>query len=199
MTTLVILLLTLVAVVDSQTLSRSYIRLSGWSKSFQPANSIELLETQSVSSLLQCGSGKIEHFYYFYKQIMLHSLACNLNTQCRTFDYDSSSRVCRLFEGALETGYTVSAVPTSRVGSVQYFSIFFNAFQQPCSQCTENRYLTCLNNTCQCPLHSFWNGSQCENQRYENESCLNDEWCRNDPLGLICSVANVCISKTLHR
>jgi hypothetical protein len=130
---------------------------------------------------------------------MSHSLACNRNIQCRTFDYDSSSRVCRLFEGALETGYTVSAAPTSRVGSVQYLSIFFNAFQQPCSQCTEDRYLTCLNNTCQCPLHSFWNGSQCENQRYENESCLNDEWCRHDPFGLVCSVANVCISKTLYR
>jgi hypothetical protein len=76
--------------------------------------------------------------------------------------------------------------------------IFFTAFYQPCSQCSENRYMTCSNNTCQCPLHSFWNGSLCENQRYENASCLNDEWCRNDPFGLICSMSNVCISKSWH-
>jgi hypothetical protein len=130
---------------------------------------------------------------------MSSSLACNLNIQCRTLDYDSSSLVCRLFEGVLETGYSVSAAPTSRVGSLKYISMFFTAFQQPCSQCVESRYLTCLNNTCQCPLHSFWNGSQCDNQRYENASCLNNEWCRNDPFGLVCSSSGVCISKSLNR
>ncbi len=129
---------------------------------------------------------------------MCNPLACNRNVQCRTFDYDSSSLACRLFEGALDTGSIVSASTTSRVGSLQYFPIFFNAFQQPCSQCIESRYLTCLNNTCQCPLYSFWNGSQCENQRYENASCLNNTWCRNDPYGLICSASHVCTSKALH-
>ena len=130
---------------------------------------------------------------------MCGTVACSLNFQCRTFDHDASSLACRLFEGALETGNVVSAVPTSRVGSLRYFSTLFTAFRQPCSQCTENRYLTCSNNTCQCPMHSFWNGSQCENQRYENASCVNNEWCRNDPFGLICSVSNVCISKALKN
>ncbi len=41
----------------------------------------------------------------------------------------------------------------------------------------------------------IWNENQCENQRYENTSCLNNEWCCNDPFGLICSISNVCISK----
>jgi hypothetical protein len=126
---------------------------------------------------------------------MCHSLACYLNVQCRTFDYDSSSLVCRLFEGTLDTGYIVSAASTSCVGFLKYVPIFFTAFNQTCSQCTKNRYLTCSNNTCQCPLHSFWNGSQCVNQRYENASCLSNEWCRNDPFGLICSMSNICTSK----
>jgi hypothetical protein len=126
-------------------------------------------------------------------------LACNGNIQCRTFDYDSSLLVCRLFEGALDTGHIIPAAPTSRVGSLEYFPTFFSAFLQPCAQCVENRYLTCLNNTCQCPLHSFWNGSVCENQRYENASCMNNEWCRNDPFGLICSASNVCTRKIGYR
>jgi hypothetical protein len=194
MTILIMLLLGLVAVLDAQTLTQCYGRLSSSGENFKPANSIELLETCSVSSLLQCGYGKNEHFFNILKQIMCHPLACYVNVQCRTFDYDSSSLVCRLFEGALDTGHIVSAASTSRVGFLNYFPIFFTAFHQPCSQCTQNRYLTCSNNTCQCPFHSFWNGSQCENQRYENASCLNDEWCRNDPFGLICSV-QICISK----
>jgi hypothetical protein len=128
---------------------------------------------------------------------MLLSLACNLNVQCRTFDYDSSSLVCRLFEGAFETGCSVPVSPTSRIGFLKYTPTLFTAFQQSCSQCINSRYLTCSNSTCQCPLHSFWNGNQCENQRYENASCSNNEWCRNDLFGLIC-VSSVCISKSLH-
>jgi hypothetical protein len=122
--------------------------------------------------------------------------ACNLNIQCRTFDYDSSSLICRLFEGALNTGYTVPAASTSRIGSLAYTPVLFTTFNQPCSECLESRYLTCSNNTCQCPLHSFWDGNQCENQRYDNASCLNNQWCRNDLLGLFCSVSDVCTSKT---
>jgi hypothetical protein len=52
-----------VAVLDAQTLPQSYGRLNGSSKNFQPVNSIELLETRSISSLLQCGYGKNDHFH----------------------------------------------------------------------------------------------------------------------------------------
>ena len=129
---------------------------------------------------------------------MCYPLACYLNVQCRTFDYNSSSLDCRLFEGALETGHIVPAIPTSNVGFLKNIPAFFTAFHQPCSKCAKNRYLTCSNSTCECPLHSFWNGSQCGNQRYENASCLSDEWCRNDPFGLICSMSQICISKASH-
>jgi hypothetical protein len=50
---------------------------------------------------------------------MSSSLACNLNVECRTFDYDSSLLICRLFEGALETGYSVPAAATLRIGSLK--------------------------------------------------------------------------------
>lgn len=184
--------------LDAQTLPQSYIRLSDWSKKFQPANSIELVATLSVPSFNRCAYGKNERFSSNSKLMTRYDLllACNLNVRCRTFDYDSSSLVCRLFEGALNTGYTISAPSTSRVGSVQYFPDFLTAVNQSCAQCAENRYLTCSNSACQCPTHTFWNGSQCVNQRYENASCLNNKWCRNDPFGLVCSVSNICTSKT---
>jgi hypothetical protein len=54
----------LFAALDAQTLPQSYIQLSNLSQSFQPINPIELLETRSVSSLLQCAYGTNEHFYY---------------------------------------------------------------------------------------------------------------------------------------
>ncbi len=53
----------LFAVLDAQTLPQSYIRLSGSSEKFQPADPIELLENRSVSCLRQCGYGKNEHFH----------------------------------------------------------------------------------------------------------------------------------------
>ncbi len=63
MTILIMLLLMLFAVLDAQNLLQSYIRLSDSSGNFQPANPIELLETRFVSSILQCGYGKNEHFH----------------------------------------------------------------------------------------------------------------------------------------
>ncbi|CAF4048940.1 unnamed protein product, partial [Adineta steineri] len=170
----------LVSALNVETLFESYIQLSQLSSQFQPANSIELLETQSVSSFMQCG------------------YICNRNIQCRTFDYNSSSMICRIFEGALDTGSIVSAAPTSRVGFIKYSSLYFIAINQPCTQCIESRYLTCLNNTCQCPAHSFYNGSQCENQRYENASCLNNDWCRQDPFQLLCSTSSICIAFAVY-
>jgi len=105
--------------------------------------------------------------------------------------------VCRLFESELNTGQLVSTVASSQVGFIKYTPALFTTFQQPCSQCKESRYLTCsTNDTCQCPVHSFWNGTQCINQRYANSSCLNDQWCRQDPFELVCSLAKICTSKS---
>ncbi len=125
-------------------------------------------------------------------------IVCNQNVQCRTFDYDSYSLMCRLFEGAVETGQVIpSGSLTSRVGSVRLQPSFFAAFGQPCAQCTNTRYLVCpskRNNTCQCPQNTFWNGVQCENQVYEDSNCSNNQWCRTD-LELTCSNLHFCTGK----
>lgn len=142
---------------------------------------------------------RLSIFYLVSKYGACPPLACNLNVQCRTFDYDSSSLLCRLFGGAFSTGHVVPAVTTSRIGFVEYLPLIFKNFGQPCSQNLANRYMACLNNTFECPLHSYWSGSVCENQRYENASCLNDDWCRNDPFGLTCSSSNICTSKDYPR
>jgi hypothetical protein len=63
MTVVMMFFLMLIAALDAQTLPQSTIGLSKFGARFQPANSIELLETQSVSSLLQCGAGKNEHLH----------------------------------------------------------------------------------------------------------------------------------------
>ena len=195
MTLLIALLLTVITIHDTQPLSQSYVQISDLGEAFQPLNSIELLGIHSVSSFMRCSSGKTAHLYLIFKCRISHRLACNLHVLCRTFDYDASSLLCRLFEGAFSTGHVVAAASTSRIGFLRYFSMLFKNFGQPCSQSTESRYLTCSSNKLECPLHSYWDGSQCLNQRYENASCSYDDWCRNDPFGLTCSPSNICNSK----
>ena len=107
--------------------------------------------------------------------------------------------MCRLFEGAVETGSLVpSGPPTSRVGAVSFQPDLFAAFGQDCTQCTNSRYLVCSssnNNTCQCPKNTIWNGVECKNQGYEDAYCSNNQWCRED-IGLNCSNLKFCTSKT---
>ena len=90
----------------------------------------------------------------------------------------------------------ISSVATSRVASVRLDSKFYANFGQTCSNCIQNRYLTCLNMTCQCPPHFFWNGATCENQGFAGAPCNGSQSCRTDQNGLICSEANTCASKS---
>jgi hypothetical protein len=123
------------------------------------------------------------------------NIVCNQNVQCRTFDYDSYSLVCRLFEGAVNTGNIISSGSlTSYVGSVQLPPNLFAAFGQQCVQCLNSRYLVCSsnsNNTCQCPENTIWNGVICQNQGYEDTYCSNNQWCRED-VGMNCSNLHFC-------
>lgn len=74
---------------------------------------------------------------------ILSVIACNVHIQCRTFDYDSSSYVCRLFEGAASTGNLIPSILSSRVGALQFSPDLYTTFDQSCSQCIQSRYLTC--------------------------------------------------------
>jgi len=139
---------------------------------FQSRNPVQLLMQTTSRRRLMC------------------SAACNQQPSCRTIDYDSNSGRCRLFEGDLTTGSIVlSASTTSIVGSVVLFpSLFTQIHNQPCQACQEDRYEICSTNTntCQCRRHTYWNGSICSLQLFDNDSCSQIDACRAD-LNLTCA------------
>jgi hypothetical protein len=169
-------------------LFESSIRLTAFGTAFQPRNPIEVLGIFSnVPSLLQC------------------AIQCNQNRQCRTFDYDQSSLVCRQFEGEFLTGTVLnnSTLLSSRIGSILYDTTdtlqFYSSYNQTCDQCGIgiNRYLQCINNTCQCPPNTYWNGQMCSNQLYKGAICNYSSACRPD-LNLTCSTqTNTCVVSTV--
>lgn len=162
---------------------QSSLYLTPFGTQFQPSNSIELLGTFSnIRSILRC------------------TMLCNQNRQCRTFDYDQSSLVCRLFEGELVSGTIVynSTPMTSRIGAINYnttiIPTLYSAYNQTCDQCTDggNRYLQCINNICQCPINTYWNGQMCANQVFNGSNCSSASTCRQD-LNLTCySLTSTC-------
>ncbi|CAM4775294.1 unnamed protein product [Rotaria magnacalcarata] len=138
------------------------LMLGEWGTKFQPTDPSSLLSQSNAKSLLRC------------------SASCNLNRQCRTFDYDSSSLLCRLFNDDLSTSNLVSSVQTQRIGSVTVPTRAFNNYGQPCSKCVADRYLTCSSfGTCECPLGSCWNGAQCDKRNNFNASASSiiSNWC----------------------
>ncbi|CAF4149908.1 unnamed protein product, partial [Adineta steineri] len=87
---------------------------------------------------------------------------------------------------------------TSRIGAILYnttaTSQFYSAYNQTCDQCSTggNRYLQCINNTCQCPIYTYWTGQKCSNQLYNGENCSSTLSCRQD-LNLTCNTqTNTC-------
>ncbi|CAF1283928.1 unnamed protein product [Adineta ricciae] len=149
--------------------------LSPYGNQFQPADSIELLAVfHNIPSVLRC------------------TLICYKNIQCRTFDYDVNSQQCRLFEGSADTGALISSSTTTKVGWVVLNHLLYNFYNFTSDKCTNDRFLYSDNvsGLCQCIIHTFWNGSICVNQRYSNQGCINDNWCRTD-LNLTC-VSSIC-------
>jgi hypothetical protein len=139
---------------------------------YQPNNNVQLISINSIQTKLLC------------------SAQCNQLTTCRIFNYDTVSKRCRLFEGDLTTGSIIlSSSTTSVVGTVQISSnLYSSVYNQSCQFCQQNRYETCSINasTCQCPGHTYWNGSVCALQLFENETCGQLNSCRSD-LNLTCT------------
>jgi hypothetical protein len=186
-----LLVLFFIIPVSHQQQSQSFessIQLTAFGTAFQPRNPIELLGTSSnVRSLLRC------------------AMQCNQNRQCRTFDYDRSSLICHQFEGDISTGTILnsSVSLSSRIGSIRYNTTDalqqYSSYNQTCDQCGIgiNRYLQCINNTCQCPTNTYWNGQMCSNQLYTGAKCNSSSACRQD-LNLTCSTQmNTCIVPTV--
>ena len=155
---------------------QSSLYLTPFGTQFQSSNAIELLGIlPNIRSILRC------------------TMMCNQNRQCRTFDYDQSSLICRLFEGELSSGTIVyNSIPiTSRIGAINYntaiIPTLYSAYNQTCDQCTVggNRYLECINNRCQCPINTYWNSQMCANQVFNGSNCSSVSTCRQD-LNLTC-------------
>ena len=166
----------------SEPIFQSSISLTPLGTAFLPGESIELVDVfYSVRSLIRC------------------TMQCNQNRRCRTFDYDSSSRVCRLFEGQFSTGTALynATFSSSRIGaiSISTNTQIYSTYNQTCDQCImdANRYLECMNGFCQCPLNNFWNVQACLNQVYNGSHCNHSfPSCRQD-FNLTCSnITNTC-------
>ena len=168
---------------ETQLMFQSSITLTPFGTAFLPCNPIELISTfYSVRSLLRC------------------TMRCNQNRRCRTFDYDSSLFVCRLFEGQFSTGTVVhnQTLSSSRIGAIliDVKTDTFASYNRTCEQCgvNGNRYLECVNGVCQCPVNNYWNGQACVNQLYNGSSCnYSFASCRHD-LNLTCSnITSTCL------
>ncbi|CAF1308819.1 unnamed protein product [Adineta ricciae] len=62
-------------------------------------------------------------------------------------------------------------------------------YNQSCDYCAQDRYLVCRNDTCQCPVHTYWTNKTCQSQSFTGAPCNSSRQCRND-LGLVCSREN---------
>lgn len=107
---------------------------------------------------------------------------CHQNGLCQVFDYDSLSRQCRLFEGDLKTAGWIgpSNSSTSTAGDLKQLPILFSAYGQPCSACSEDRYLRCINATCSCQEHTYAADNVCASQILCAGSCTTADQCRSD-------------------
>ena len=96
---------------------------------------------------------------------------CNQQAICRSFDYDTSTMMCRLFSDA---SVVSSNSTTSRAGSVQYTPDLYSSYGQMCTRdnCEISRYLTCNPfNTCQCPAGQRPNAQMCVGESWEVFHC----------------------------
>jgi hypothetical protein len=133
-----------------------------------------LVQSQSIYESLTAMSSQgiqyspLDASAQFISSTMVHSLkrcamACNLNTLCRIFDFGAIiPQQCRLFEGDIGTLGTIipSPLSNSKVGTVEITPSLFTQYGQSCSSvCSNSRYLACINSTCQCMPHTYWNSS----------------------------------------
>ncbi len=151
------------------------------SKSYFSNFGLEFLAIDNSSSLISILTTKSRLFC---------SAECNKLIDCRTFDYDDDSKQCRIWNADLTTGSIVPSPskPRSSVGTIQLSTKnYINSHNQSCDKCQYSRYEICdtITNTCQCPSKTYWNGSMCLTQLFQNQICTSAEACRSD-LNLTC-------------
>ena len=139
---------------------------------FLPKSPIQILFNNQMASKMLCAG------------------LCNSNPSCRIFNYDYTSKQCKLFEGDLTTGNISTSIGSnSTVCHVDIQpELYTKTYRKNCSECTFNRYTMCTKNasTCQCPANSYWNGEKCILQLFENDTCNNVNACHQS-LNLTCT------------
>jgi hypothetical protein len=168
---LVIYYITLISLFKtSSTVSQSYFVLSDIGLEFSPFDQQALLLLESYSN-----------------SISICTQTCFMISGCRTFNFDIQTKLCRLYEGDIDTTGLVMASlsPQSICGSIQLTVNDFAAYGHACSYCEGSRYLTCISSICQCQTHTYFNGSICLSQKLNGGECNDTSQCRND-LNLIC-------------
>ncbi|CAF1075662.1 unnamed protein product [Adineta steineri] len=107
---------------------------------------------------------------------------CHSNGNCRIFDFNDQSLLCRLFQGNIITmgSIVASSSPQSRVGSKKYNAEQFLNHGQSCPLCEGSRYMRCINNTCQCEINTYFDGLICQSQKLLGDVCVNSTECRYD-------------------
>ncbi|CAF0780857.1 unnamed protein product [Adineta steineri] len=112
---------------------------------------------------------------------------CLTIVECRIFNFDIQTKHCRLYEGDIDTtGSIITSVSSQSIcGSFQMTMNDFVDYGRPCSMCDHNRYLICINSSCQCQSHTYFDGSICRSQKLNGARCGSDVECRND-INLTC-------------
>ncbi|UJR12669.1 hypothetical protein I4U23_016843 [Adineta vaga] len=170
---LLFFLAVLIFLIQLSTEDKSVFNISSLGRQFVPFdNSLPPLLTFTAKRMLYC------------------SLECNKRIDCRTYDFDSDSKQCRLWDVDTTTGFVVASPskPRSVVGTIRLsFNTYVHSHNQSCNKCFDSRYELCdtNSNTCQCPLKTFWNGSMCLVQLLRNQICSGMNVCRSD-LNLSC-------------
>ncbi len=161
-------------------LPQSYILMSDLGYYFKPIQTVEWRNDMLISSLTEC----------------IHQ--CNQDFLCRTFDYNVQPNWCRLFQVEPSPGQIIyDSSLISQVGYVQLFSDLYLTFNQTCDYCIRERYLICVDDSCQCPWNTFWDGSICQKQKYAGSFCTSNNECWSYVYNLTCALANLCTSAGL--
>jgi hypothetical protein len=123
---------------------------------------------------------------------------CHNNFECRTFNFDSTTNQCQLFEGdKMATGSMIGAPSSAFIaGSIDLSEPDFENYNKSCDQCEDTRFLRCVNGQCGCQQHTYWNGTMCLPQSPMpcTECQQNMDMCRLD-IGLACQSYNKCDCK----
>lgn len=167
----VIYLFILIDQIDG--LYQSIIQIGSTGFEYQAINPVQLISSLTVDKQILCVK------------------SCHYLSSCRIVDYDPISKRCRLFEGDLTTGSIISSSSLSSIVGIEQISsdLYLPIHNQTCSYCVNNRYEICSidTNSCQCPSHTYWNGSICLLKLFKNQKCNDINACRND-LNLTCTM-----------